>query len=181
MWVNDGAPAALQNWRARRGFEPGTSLTLSQIATGAEISSISDEIFRHFSGNGPVAQRIRHLTTNQGIAGSSPAKVNIFGQLMQPDKNSAPPGGLEPPTFRLTAERASQLRHGGFITVTAASPLELKSQNLLSCFQRTCALMRPQQASLSSVRYGLVVRIPGSHPGGPGSIPGNGKSFANGK
>ena len=26
-----------------------------------------------------------------------------------------PPGGLEPPTFRLTAERASQLRHGGFV------------------------------------------------------------------
>ena len=32
-------------------------------------------------------------------------KINI--------KNIAPPGGLEPPTFRLTAERASQLRHGG--------------------------------------------------------------------
>ena len=27
------------------------------------------------------------------------------------------------------------------------------------------------------VRYGLVVRIPGSHPGGPGSIPGNGIFF----
>ncbi len=27
----------------------------------------------------------------------------------------APPGGLEPPTFRLTAERASQLRHGGSV------------------------------------------------------------------
>ena len=26
----------------------------------------------------------------------------------------------------------------------------------------------------TSVRYGLVVRISGSHPGGPGSIPGNG-------
>ncbi len=26
---------------------------------------------------------------------------------------TTPPGGLEPPTFRLTAERASQLRHGG--------------------------------------------------------------------
>ena len=26
-----------------------------------------------------------------------------------------PPGGLEPPTFRLTAERASQLRHGGHV------------------------------------------------------------------
>ena len=37
--------------------------------------------------------------------------------------------------------------------------------------------MRPQLASLSSVRYGLVVRIPGSHPGGPGLIPGNGKYF----
>ena len=28
-----------------------------------------------------------------------------------------------------------------------------------------------------SVRYGLVVRIPGSHPGGPGSIPGNANLF----
>ena len=30
-------------------------------------------------------------------------------------KKIAPPGGLEPPTFRLTAERASQLRHGGSV------------------------------------------------------------------
>ena len=29
-------------------------------------------------------------------------------------KNLTPPGGLEPPTFRLTAERASRLRHGGW-------------------------------------------------------------------
>ena len=28
-----------------------------------------------------------------------------------------------------------------------------------------------------SIRYGLVVRIPGSHPGGPGSIPGVGNLF----
>ena len=28
-------------------------------------------------------------------------------------QNNPPPGGLEPPTFRLTAERANQLRHGG--------------------------------------------------------------------
>ena len=27
---------------------------------------------------GPVAQWIRHLTTNQGIAGSSPARINTF-------------------------------------------------------------------------------------------------------
>ena len=31
---------------------------------------------------------------------------------------------------------------------------------------------------LAVIRYGLVVRIPGSHPGGPGSIPGNGKFFS---
>ena len=30
----------------------------------------------------------------------------------------------------------------------------------------------------NSLRYGLVVRISGSHPGGPGSIPGNGKLFS---
>ena len=28
------------------------------------------------------------------------------------------------------------------------------------------------------LRYGLVVRISGSHPGGPGSIPGNGILFS---
>ena len=27
----------------------------------------------------------------------------------------SPSGGLEPPTFRLTAERASRLRHGGLV------------------------------------------------------------------
>ena len=37
---------------------------------------------------------------------------------------SAPPGGLEPPTFRLTAERASQLRHGG----SACLPVALARQ-----------------------------------------------------
>ena len=31
-------------------------------------------------------------------------------------QKSPPPGGLEPPTFRLTAERANQLRHGGLCT-----------------------------------------------------------------
>ena len=33
----------------------------------------------------------------------------------QVKKDISPPGGLEPPTFRLTAERASRLRHGGFL------------------------------------------------------------------
>ena len=38
--------------------------------------------------------------------------VSVFLEKLQ--KNGTPPGGLEPPTFRLTAERASRLRHGGF-------------------------------------------------------------------
>ena len=33
--------------------------------------------------------------------------------MLEGAKKFAPPGGLEPPTFRLTAERASRLRHGG--------------------------------------------------------------------
>ena len=36
-------------------------------------------------------------------------------------KNLPPPGGLEPPTFRLTAERASRLRHGGMLERKATS------------------------------------------------------------
>ena len=38
-------------------------------------------------------------------------KVYVKGKVLQ--KSKTPPGGLEPPTFRLTAERASLLRHGG--------------------------------------------------------------------
>ena len=87
--------------------------------------------------------------------------------------------GLEPPTFRLTAERASRLRHGGLsllrIPGHCIGTEESKSAFL---FPGESVLMYPLQASLSSVRYGLVVRIPGSHPGGPGSIPGNGITFA---
>ena len=71
---------------------------------------------------GPVAQRITRWTTNPEIAGSNPARFDFFFSLSiflpfssknNEDVKIAPPGGLEPPTFRLTAERASQLRHGG--------------------------------------------------------------------
>lgn len=67
-----------------------------------------------------MAQWITRLTTDQKIAGSNPAGIDkTFCKYLILktcfDKIVAPPGGLEPPTFRLTAERASQLRHGGFI------------------------------------------------------------------
>ena len=41
----------------------------------------------------------------------------------------------------------------------------------------TCVPSKPEIEQ--QLRYGLVVRIPGSHPGGPGSIPGNGNPFLN--
>ena len=42
-----------------------------------------------------------------------PTELNIAKIEHYRNKIYSPPGGLEPPTFRLTAERASQLRHGG--------------------------------------------------------------------
>ena len=79
------------------------------------LRKFTSNICGKIPSSGPVAQRIRHLTTNQGIAGSSPARVKLFRHqnVGKSGKKFAPPGGLEPPTFRLTAERASQLRHGG--------------------------------------------------------------------
>ena len=85
-------------------------------------------------------------------------------------KKSPPPGGLEPPTFRLTAERASRLRHGG----TLVSCLQ---KNKLRIPINVSGLPIQKYSWVASIRYGLVVRIPGSHPGGPGSIPGNGNLF----
>ena len=39
----------------------------------------------------------------------------FFDYYFKNAKIERPPGGLEPPTFRLTAERASRLRHGGSV------------------------------------------------------------------
>ncbi len=45
--------------------------------------------------------------------------------LIKYNQKLTPPGGLEPPTFRLTAERASQLRHGGLHTMLMLNLKEL--------------------------------------------------------
>ena len=37
---------------------------------------------------GPVAQRIRHLTTNQGIPGSNPGRVDTFKYFFQLNSNT---------------------------------------------------------------------------------------------
>ena len=43
-----------------------------------EVLTLVSAVESMWSKSGPVAQRIRHLTTNQGIAGSGPARVKIF-------------------------------------------------------------------------------------------------------
>ena len=49
------------------------------------------------------------------------------------------PGGLEPPTFRLTAERANQLRHGSCTVVQATFFAKLFSKILDNFVAITCA------------------------------------------
>ena len=115
-----------------------------------------------------------------------------------------PPGGLEPPTFRLTAERASQLRHGGVAWwehysseivydhsekehITGSIVVPSKTFLMINEGHRTCFMKASQTIRyakllniLQHLRHGLVVRIAGSHPAGPGSIPGAGNLlFAN--
>uniref|UniRef100_A0A0K0FTC0 Uncharacterized protein n=1 Tax=Strongyloides venezuelensis TaxID=75913 RepID=A0A0K0FTC0_STRVS len=47
-----------------------------------------------------------------------------------------PPGGLEPPTFRLTAERANRLRHGGHAYNLFFNILPQKARNCVN--QKRC-------------------------------------------
>lgn len=85
-------------------------------------------------------------------------------------KSYAPPGGLEPPTFRLTAERASRLRHGGNVMSRA----RIQAVVLVPQLPQRMGKLWAAPWYYPPLRYGLVVRIAGSHPAGPGSIPGNG-------
>ena len=66
-----------------------------------------------------------HLLLARHLLGICNIGINISRVKIK--KNCyAPPGGLEPPTFRLTAERASRLRHGG----CAGPPINLATSAL---------------------------------------------------
>ena len=51
---------------------------------------------------------------------------------MENEKKQAPLGGFEPPTFRLTAERANRLRHKGCATCRESFQAEEAFRHLLS-------------------------------------------------
>ena len=66
-----------------------------------------------------LAQSVEHQTFNLRVKGSSPLMGYsflpslFFIQLFKKtdNKTQTSQGGLEPPTFRLTVERANRLRH----------------------------------------------------------------------
>ena len=71
------------------------------------------------------------------------------------------------------------ISYGGQLTITPWNPSSISDY-----LRETHRKMLRKQVVISKkvsliyiLRYGLVVRIPGSHPGGPGSIPGNGNFF----
>ena len=60
-------------------------------------------------------------------------------------KKKTPPGGLEPPTFRLTAERASRLRHGGLRSNKEMGIREVQRSYLgleTSCLDCVCGFVQ---------------------------------------
>ena len=99
------------------------ALILAQISTD---SNISVGIFWVLSSTARLAQSVEHETLNLRVVGSSPTlgehfcmsnlwqqSGNVTCSQVRWTKAPSPLGGLEPPTSRLTAERASQLRHRG--------------------------------------------------------------------
>ena len=118
-------PATLPVWRARDNhYTKETSCLRLQVPMSQ--CSARDHLPRPMTfGSSPtLATRTCGATDNaldyesrDCRFESCQVRQNLFPHFLckkRPSlQNGSPPGGLEPPTFRLTAERASRLRHGG--------------------------------------------------------------------
>ena len=62
----------------RPRFELGSLKTTNRHLTCKEMDHLSKRLDYFSPILGPVAQWIRHLTTNQGIPGSSPGRIGSF-------------------------------------------------------------------------------------------------------
>ena len=70
----------------RPRFELGSLKTTNRHLTCKEMDHLSKRLDYFSPILGPVAQWIRHLTTNQGIPGSSPGRIGSFDlPKMTPD------------------------------------------------------------------------------------------------
>ena len=65
-------------WKKKEIQRNGGLLEKGCMAESTPLISINKKIFTWLLCDGPVAQWIRHLTTNQGIPGSSPGRVAPF-------------------------------------------------------------------------------------------------------
>ena len=68
---------------------------------------------------GACGATVARLTPDQKVACSNHVGLRFFLSIhhMRRRKNFASLGGLEPPTFRLTAERANRLRHRDLVKI----------------------------------------------------------------
>lgn len=83
------------------------SVTVSQrdLKTGIHLTTTVDVLEKNDSFGVSFDNKIPRVTRK---------KKQQKTQIWRKKITSASPGGLEPPTFRLTAERANRLRHGDF-------------------------------------------------------------------
>ena len=74
-----------------------------------------------------MAQRIRHLTTNQGILGSNPSRdvffleISIYRVKRQKKKNKLTAVGFEPTNPKILVPKTSALDHSATQSLTKMS------------------------------------------------------------
>ena len=113
-----GAPEALETPQPSGVDSPvpprgGPQRPFSRRRRSALWALSKDRSFQSIPNHPPLPAAPLHLTPVLFLCSTSPVSSWQKGISLVFSKNLTPPslGGLEPPTFRLTAERANRLRH----------------------------------------------------------------------